>query len=158
VQVKKADDDGNLSGWIETLGVDPSYRPPPERSVKPVACFYIQLQGKTGEKPDFYRAIYPMQRTLEDFKNRIAAKWGLDSSIICRTVHVIKGGLEVEMDDDVIRELKEGQDMILEIEETVEQPPAVKREWEMSLDASDESPPTDAPTTATKGLNLKLTF
>ena len=35
VQKSHADDHGTLSGWIEALGVDYTYQPPPERIVKP---------------------------------------------------------------------------------------------------------------------------
>ncbi|KAJ3514316.1 hypothetical protein NM208_g15076 [Fusarium decemcellulare] len=156
-RINKGDDDGSLSGWIEALGVDPSYRPPQAQSPKPVACFYIQrrMQPEPG-KPDYHRAIYLMQRTLQELNNRIAAKWGLDSSQILRTIHSIHNGLEVEMDDDVVRELKEGQDMTLEVEE-VGQSAAVKREWEMAVDSAEEGalPPSDK---TTSGLILRLTF
>ncbi|KAL2694561.1 hypothetical protein Neosp_001146 [[Neocosmospora] mangrovei] len=157
-RINKGDDDGSLSGWIEALGVDASYRPPQERSPKPIACFYIlrRTQDESG-KPDYHRAIYLMQRTLQELNNRIAAKWGFDSSQILRTIHTIQNGLEVEMDDDVVRELKEGQDMTLEIEEVIGQPGAVKREWEMAVDSADNSPDSSNDK-ATSGYILRLTF
>lgn len=157
-RVSKVEDDGSLSGWIEALGVDSSYRPPQERSPKPVACFYIlrRTQDSTG-KPDYHRAIYLMQRSLKELNDKIAAKWGLDPSKILRTIHSIQNSLEVEMDDDVIRELREGQDMILEIEEVTGQSADVKREWEMAVDPIDESsePPANQ---QTGGYILRLTF
>lgn len=131
-RVPKAVDAGSLSGWIEALGVDPSYRPPPERSVKPIACFYVlRKDGAETEAREYHRAIYLMQRTLAEFVARIASKWNIDVKRVSRVVHTLQSGLEVEMDDDVIKELSEGQDMVLEI---VEQKQPVKREWEMSLD------------------------
>ncbi|KAF4980942.1 hypothetical protein FZEAL_3162 [Fusarium zealandicum] len=156
-RINKDNDDGSLSGWIEALGVDQSYRPPPEQNPKPVACFYIRrrIQNEVA-KPDYYRAIYLMQRTLQELNSKIATKWGFESSRILRTIHSIHDGLEVEMDDDVVRELKEGQDMTLEIEEVVGQP-AVKREWEMAIDSTEDSPAsTDNKTTS--GFILRLTF
>jgi hypothetical protein len=33
---------GTLSGWIEALGVDSSYQPPPERVIKPGEYIYTQ--------------------------------------------------------------------------------------------------------------------
>ncbi|KND93065.1 Grainyhead-like protein 2 [Tolypocladium ophioglossoides CBS 100239] len=156
-RVAKTGDDGTLSGWIEALGVDPSYRPPPERTEKPVACFYVLHQTKArSDKHVYHRAIYLMKRTLEEFNGRIASKWGLGTLRILRTIHVIRGGLEVEMDDDVVRELKEGQDMRLEIEEIATQWPPAKREWEMSIDEiGDEA---TARPDMTKGLVLRLLF
>ncbi|KAI9147832.1 Grainyhead-like protein [Paramyrothecium foliicola] len=154
VKVSKADDAGNLSGWIEALGVDATYRPPVERAPKPVACFYILHQDESNGGKQYHRAVYLTQRTLKDFNNQIAAKWGLDGSRITRTVHALHSGLEVEMDDDVVRELREGQDMTLEIEETVEQ--QLKREWEMSVDAAEESP--DSAGSPISSITLRLTF
>lgn len=136
-KVPKMDEAGSLSGWIEALGVDTSYKPPvSERPVKPVACFYVLLRNPAQpDKHEYYRAVYMMQRTLKDFTNSVAAKWNLEPTRILRTLHVLDRGLEVEMDDDVIRELSEGQDLIMEITEVQNQPPSqVKREWEMSVD------------------------
>ncbi|KEY67961.1 hypothetical protein S7711_02166 [Stachybotrys chartarum IBT 7711] len=156
-QVKKTDDDGNLSGWIEALGVDPSYRPPLERAPKPVACFYVLYRSQDGtDKPEFHRAIYLAQRTLKELNDRIAAKWGLDSARIRNTIHVLHNGLGVEMDDDVVREMKEGQDMILEIHEPA--PVPTKREWEMSVDATDDMAPSQEPARAAAGITLRLVF
>ncbi|KAL7932453.1 CP2 transcription factor domain-containing protein [Trichoderma chlorosporum] len=151
--ISKTEEDGTLSGWIEALGVDPSYRPPPERPARPVACFYVAYSGKAeGDKKEYHRAIYLSSRTLQDLNSRIAAKWGLDASLIVRTIHVTKTGFEIEMDDDFVQELREGQDMQLEIEDVVEQP-AIKRDWEMSID---DGPEAAAPMPA--GLALRLTF
>lgn len=157
-RVTRTDESGTLSGWIEALGVDPSYRPPPEQAEKPVACFYVQYHDKSEqEKPTYHRAIYLSKRTLEEFHGRIASKWGVEPAKVLRSIHVLQGGgLEIEMDDDVIRELKEGQDMRLEIEEVVEPPTQTKREWEMSIDetitdSDDVAPPA-------KGYVLRLIF
>jgi hypothetical protein len=158
-RVKKADDDGSLSGWIEALGVDSSYRPPPERVVKPVACFYILRQTQTEpRKRDYHRAIYLTQRTLKELNDRIATKWGLDPSKIRRTIHVIHDGLEVEMDDDVVQELKEGQAMSLQIEQDGKQPAPVKREWEMAVDSTDDVAEASPSDKTTSDVVLRLTF
>ncbi|KAJ4255010.1 hypothetical protein NW762_009814 [Fusarium torreyae] len=155
-KINKDNDDGSLSGWIEALGVDPSYRPPQERNPKPVACFYIQRRNQNDPgNSDYHRAIYLMRRTLQELNSRIAAKWGIDPSRILRTIHSIQNGLEVEMDDDVVQELKEGQDMTLEIQEVTGQS-AVKREWEMAVDPTEDiSEPNDK---ATSGFVLRLAF
>ncbi|KAH7325066.1 CP2 transcription factor-domain-containing protein [Stachybotrys elegans] len=158
-KVSKTDDDGNLSGWIEALGVDHSYRPPAERSPRPIACFYVKKRGGAEtEKAEYYRALYLTQRNLQELNDRIAIKWGLDSSRIIKTIHVLQSGLEVEVDDDVVRELKEGQDIILEVEETTEQAPPLKREWEMSLDTHDTPGSDEAGSTTRNGLSLRLIF
>jgi hypothetical protein len=153
-KVNKTDDAGKLSGWIEALGVDPTYRPPVDRPPKPVACFYVLNRIQSNNDKNYHRAIYLARRTLKDLNDQIAAKWGLDTTKISRTVHALHNGLEVEMDDDVVRELREGQDMTLEIEEVVDQP--LKREWEMSVDAADESPELSA--SPISHLVLRLTF
>ncbi|KAJ4385926.1 hypothetical protein N0V85_007974, partial [Neurospora sp. IMI 360204] len=129
------DDDGNLTGWIESLDVDSTYRPPPERATKPVACFYVaRLDPGNPQGQETYRAVYLMQRSLREFVMRIAQKWNLDLSSIVRTTRVLPRGIEVAMDDDVIQELQEGQDMKLEIHEINVTNSGVKREWEMVVD------------------------
>jgi len=136
-KVPKTDDAGSLAGWIEALGVDSSYNPPLERTVKPSACFYVQCRDPNHPtKPEYYRAIYLMQRTLKDFTNSIASKWGIEPTKIARTLRVLERGVQVEVDDDVIRELNEGQDIVMEITE-IQIP--IKREWEMSLDVPVDS-------------------
>jgi hypothetical protein len=157
-KINKTDDAGNLSGWIEALGVDSSYRPPPERVIKPVACFYILRQAPSdGDSKEYHKAVYLAQRTLQDFNTRIAAKWNIDPTKVLRTTHVLQRGLEVEMDDDVIQELKEGQDMILQITEVGPDTSHTKREWEMAVDTS-EADLSGTHSVAQAGYELRLTF
>jgi hypothetical protein len=101
-----------------------------------------------------------MQRTLGEFVARLAAKWRFDASRVVRTVHVVQPrGLEVEMDDDVIRQLPEGLDMVLEIVESGKAVSSgVKREWEMAVDAPGESDsPMPSNSNATK-YELRLIY
>lgn len=158
-KVPKADDAGNLSGWIEALGVDASYRPPTERTSKAVACFYIARKdgGQAGAR-ELHKAVYLTQRTLQDFNARIAAKWNLNPSRVLRTIHVLQRGLEVEMDDDVIRELSEGLDMILEITEVGASASPSKREWEMAVDAPGENEEPTTHAALQGGYEFRLTF
>jgi hypothetical protein len=137
-KIPNTDDTGSLSGWIEALGVDSSYRPPVERRIKPAACFYILLRDPLNpDKHEYYRAVYLMQRTLKDFTNSIALKWNLEPTKIKRTLHVLQKGLEVEVDEDVIKELSEGQDMILEMSQLSTS--QLKREGEMAVDVPVDS-------------------
>ncbi len=155
-RVGKADDAGNLSGWIEALGVDPSYRPPAERAPKPVACFYVQRRKPPGsEARELHRAVYLTQRTLKEFVSQVAAKWSLDATKVLRAVHVLEKGLDVEMDDDVIAALAEGQDMTLDVAEIG--PGSQPKEWEMAVDLpSGES--SSMQTVTQTGYELRLTF
>ena len=145
-------DTRTLSGWIDALGVDPS-----ERIEKPVACFYVQYLDKSGqEKSSYHRAIYLSKRTREEFNGRVASKWGIEPSQVLHSIRVIQGGLEIEMDDDVIRELKEGQDMRLEVEEVIDQPTQAKHGWEMGANETGED--SDDVKLPTKCFVLRLTF
>lgn len=155
-KVAKTDDAGNLSGWIEALGVDQTYRAPPERVVKPVACFYVRRKPTSAEQSELHKAVYLASRSIKDFNTRLALKWNIDASKVLRTIHVLQHGLEVEMDDDVIQELREGQDMTLEVTEVG---PAtavpVKREWEMAVDPAEGE---ESSTQAQSGYEFRLTF
>lgn len=159
-KVPKTDEAGNLSGWIEALGVDSSYKPPViDRPIKPVASFYILHRNPNQpDKSEYYRAVYIMQRTLKDFTNAIALKWNLEPTRVLRTLHVLDRGLQVEVDDDVIRELAEGQDIIMEI--ATFQSPQVKREWEMSIDVAVDSDNASGTQNVvqTEGYELRLMF
>ncbi|EJP69319.1 CP2 transcription factor [Beauveria bassiana ARSEF 2860] len=151
--VNRTDDAGVLSGWIEALGVDPSYKPPQERAVKPVACFYVQYDGSSTEKREYYRAIYLYQRSLAELNKQIATKFGLDESRIKRIIHRLPSGLEVELDNDVVQELREGQDMRLDVEEFVDQS---SKDWQMSVDG--EEAREEKQTQQSTGLILRLAY
>ncbi|KAI0487135.1 CP2 transcription factor-domain-containing protein [Xylaria cf. heliscus] len=132
IRVAKTDDAGHLTGWIDALGVDMNYKPPVEKPSKSIACFFIaRKESITTEERKLYRAVYLTERSVFDFISRTAAKWNLDSTTITRAVRVLENGLEVEMDDEVIRELPESQDMILEVIEVDINMPQTKPEWEM---------------------------
>lgn len=159
---KAAGEGGNFSGWIEALGVDSSYKPPQDRLIKPVASFYVLYRDRAQpEKQDYYRAVYVMQRTLKDFTNAIASKWNLEPTKIMRVLRIIERGLQVEMDDDVIRELAEGQDIIMEIIEVQNSVGSqLKREWEMSVDVvvDSDNPSGSQNVVHTEGYELRLMF
>ena len=166
-RIGRSDDAGNPSGWIDVLGADPSYRPPPppDRSARPVACFYVcRASAAPPGKREYHRAVYVTRRTIDEFSARVARKWNVDPSRILRAVRILDRGLVVEMDDDDIRELKEGQDMMLDIAEVI--PPApppphpVKREWDMAVDAppAEEGNPPISPATRAGYYELRLTF
>ncbi|KAK4124590.1 hypothetical protein N657DRAFT_398458 [Parathielavia appendiculata] len=154
-RVPQVDEAGNLTGWIEALGVDPTYQPPPPPPTKPVACFYVvrrsNNENNNGSK-ELHRAVYLLQRSVRDLVTRLAAKFGgFNPSRVVRTVRVVNEHLEVEVDDEVVRELPEGLGMSLEVVEVVsgdgngrspvggEGADLVKREaWEMHVDAPGE--------------------
>ncbi|KAL8668107.1 MAG: hypothetical protein Q9202_000085 [Teloschistes flavicans] len=104
--------------WIDTVGIDPAYRAPPRKDSKPVACIYalIKAPGKVAND-DCYRAIYLMERTVSNLVTKLAEQSGVEPSMIARTVQVNQKRLKIMIDDAVVRELPEGQDMIVEFSE-----------------------------------------
>lgn len=118
VKVQKDQPDVPFPGWFEALGVDPAYQAPPERPIKPIACFYVLIKV-TGAAPenDYYRAVYLMERTVKDLINSIAIKCQIDGTRVSRTIRVNPKGLQIMVDDEVVRELPEGQDMAVEFSE-----------------------------------------
>ena len=108
-----------LGDYNEGHKGDSSYKTPVELATKPAACFYI-LYRNPGEVEEhrYYRAVYLMQRTLKEFTTRVASKWNIEPRNIIRALLVLERGVEVEMDDDYIRGLAEGQDLIMEVVET----------------------------------------
>ena len=118
VKVQKTAGDNSVPDWIDAFGVDPSYQAPPERAIKPIACFYvlIKISGNNLED-DCYRAVYLMERSVRDLINSIAKKCGVGPAQVTRTLRINPKGLKIVVDDDVVRELPEGQDMIVEFTE-----------------------------------------
>ncbi|KAL9110343.1 MAG: hypothetical protein Q9227_005074 [Pyrenula ochraceoflavens] len=116
VRVPKKSSHGNSDGWIEAFGVDENYQAPPEPSTKPVARFYVLLRaGDQPQSEPFYRAIYLTQRTVSDFVNQITTKACVDPTRVTRITRQHPKGFLVTVDDDVIREIPEGQDMVIEL-------------------------------------------
>jgi hypothetical protein len=120
------------SGWIEAVGVDQNYEPPPEPAIKPVACFYIQPRVVDRTSSDnFYRAIYIYRRTLKDFTNAISTKCNIELTQVLRTVRIVHKDLSILFDDEDIRHLPEGQDMQAEFcEFQPDTPSRPTREWD----------------------------
>lgn len=119
-----------LSGSaINVLGVDIDYQAPPERPIKPgklfhlcifclfqlltclVACFYVRQKDSSDS---YYRAVYLMQRSVKDLINAISEKFQVDPTTVMRVTHLNSKGLQIIVDEDVVRELPEEQDMIVE--------------------------------------------
>ena len=100
-----------------------------------MACFYI-LPRLAGQQPtnQCYRAVYLMQRTVCDLVRSIADKLDLQANMIQRALYVNPKGLHIMIDDDVVRQLSEGQDMSLELTELNDyhEFTTVKREWDLS--------------------------
>ena len=159
VKVQKGQTDSTLPNWIEALGVDSSYQPPPERPVKPVACFYVLIKvfGKTPED-DYYRAVYVMQRTVKELISSISSKCQVDPSRVARTFRVNPKGLKIMVDDEVVQELPEGQDMTVEFSETGSEKPLKQERDTPTPDTSAEDNSTIKDATATTALEMKLIF
>lgn len=128
------------TGVIEAVDIDPTYRPPAERPPKPskslltkhpqsltllmnitVACFYVRFAGTESHPEEYYRAIYLTERTVRDLMRKISEKHHIDPERIVRILHVNQSGMRIMVDDDVVRELPEGQDMVADIIETPDQ-------------------------------------
>lgn len=159
VKVEKGQADSSLPEWIEALGVDSAYRPPPERPVKPVACFYVLIKvvGQTAED-DYYRAVYLMQRTVKDLISSIASKCQVDPTRVVRTFRVNAKGLKIIVDDEVVRELPEGQDMTVEFFESGSDRPVKQEKDTAKLDVSADHDTTAKDAGASTALEMKLLF
>jgi hypothetical protein len=152
---------GTLSGWVEALGVDQSYKPPPEPAIKPVACFYIQprISGK-APSDNFHRAIYLYRRTLKDFVKAAAMKCGIEPTEVLQTIRISRNGLHILFDDECIKELPEGQDMTAEFSEMrLQSPMRPAREWDSgATDIQCDGDLSVVENVSSTGYELKLLF
>lgn len=71
------------------------------------------MKEKDTTKP-YYRAVYLSKRTVKDLIAGIADKFSINPDRITRVTHVNAKGLQIIVDEDVVRELAEGQDMVVE--------------------------------------------
>lgn len=157
VKVQKGLGDDSLPDWLEAFDVNPSYKAPPERGIKPIACFYvlIKIPGNVPEN-DYYRAVYLVERTVKDLIVSIAIKCGVEPTQVTRTLRINPKGLKIMVDDEVVRELPEGQDMVVEFAE-VESNAAFKQEAGSgaSTPRASETPTKSA---IIKSLEMRLKF
>lgn len=118
VKIQRLPMDGSTTstGHIEAVDIDPTYRPPAERPPKPIACFYVRFPSD-HLSDGYYRAVYLSERTVRDFMHKISEKNKIDPERITRVLRVNQDGLKIMVDDDVVRELPEGQDMVAEFSE-----------------------------------------
>jgi hypothetical protein len=142
-------DDRALSGWIEALGVDQTYQPPPEPMLKPgnsytptralpyanytcaVACLFVQPRI-AGKQPDdnYFRAVYLMERNIRALVGGISMKINIEPTKVTRTIRINQKGLQILMDDDAVLEIPEQQDMTAEFHEITPPQQPMKREWD----------------------------
>ena len=108
--------DGNTNKWIEASGVDSSYQPPSEPTIKPVACFYVLIKtAKDAANDDCHQAVYLMQRSVQCLIDGITSKCDLSpNAVVSRAVWINSKGLKVMVDEDVVGQISEGQDMVVE--------------------------------------------
>ncbi|OQE29485.1 hypothetical protein PENSTE_c002G08878 [Penicillium steckii] len=86
-----------------------------EQLVGPAACFYIKLCKNDEPPTEYYRAIYPRQRTVDDLKSSLSHKILPDPADIAQILYINPAGLKVVVDDEFVHEIAEGQSMILRI-------------------------------------------
>jgi hypothetical protein len=55
-----------------------------------------------------------MQRSVRDLINAISEKFQVDPTCVMRVTHLNSRGLQIIVDEEVVRELPEEQDMIVE--------------------------------------------
>jgi len=120
---------GHLQGYIEATGVDVNYKPPPGRLEKPgknsfqqhtlpstnkkiVACIYVQfISDRDSSSDKYYRSVYLTQRTLDNFVSSICTRFSINQPTIFETVRCKDGQRLIQLDDNDILELPEGQHM-----------------------------------------------
>ncbi len=157
VKVQRGPTDDSLPDWLEAFDVNPSYKAPPERAIKPIACFYvlIKIPGNVPEN-DYYRAVYLMERTVKDLIVSIAIKCGVEPTQVTRTLRINPKGLKIMVDDEVVRELPEGQDMVVEFAE-VDSTTVFEQEGGSGA-STPRASETPSKSTTTKLLEMRLKF
>ena len=152
-KVKRVSCGASQSEWIDASGVDPMYMPPPHQLAKPMACIYILVRGEDrGQARPLYRAVYLMQKTVNALISGIAGRSNIDPSRVQRTVRINSNGLTILVDDEVVRELADGQDMTVDFED-------VQPETNAAPKFEEQDPGADSTTPIPRsGVEMRLTF
>ena len=127
VKIPKLEGEAKTQSGLLAVDVDSTYQQPVDRPIKPgkraschdiyradkstVACFYVRQKDATK---DYYRAVYLLQRTVRDLVNGISRKFDIDPHRVTQVTHINSKGLHIVVDEDVVREVPEGQDMLVE--------------------------------------------
>ena len=142
VKMKRNNSSVNESDDFEAVGVNPAYVPP-EPQARPIASFFVLIKGLEKSVDDkYYRAAYLTQRTTSNLISAIASKTDVDPSRVERTIRINEKGLNILVDEEVMREIPEGQDMVVEFKELSE-------EKELNVKQESLSTSTDATGSAT---------
>ena len=76
--------------------------------------------------------MYLMMREAKELLTTISMKYNFEPTKIFQKINVNQKGLNIKDDNDVVRELPEGQDMILEFSRI--KAPSVRREQDQGVD------------------------
>lgn len=118
IKIPKMSHDRTTTYWINAFEIDPTYRTPPARPSRLVACFYVLIKISGGAPDnDCYRAVYLMQRTVSNLISSITHKCGVQPESVSRTIRINSKGLKIAVDDEMVQEMSEGQDMVVDFNE-----------------------------------------
>jgi hypothetical protein len=99
-----------------------------------------------------------MQPTLKDLVNGIAMKCNVEATKVLRTIRINSKGLNIFCDDETVKELPEGQDMVAEFTEIRPNSP-MRREWDSApADIQVDGDIDVATTVQSEGYELRLLF
>ncbi|KAJ5259548.1 hypothetical protein N7478_012529 [Penicillium angulare] len=86
-----------------------------ERATVPAACFYVRFLNNDQSPKEYYRAIYPKTRTVDEMVSKISEKSFARPADVARILHVNKSGLKIVVDDGFVQKMPEGQRMVVRI-------------------------------------------
>jgi hypothetical protein len=86
---------------------------------------------------DYYRAVYLSKRTLQCLVHEIASACNVEPTLVIRTLRVRKPGIYIQLDDESVCELSEGQDMVAHFREIRTVLPSQKEEGDGLVDEED---------------------
>jgi hypothetical protein len=79
-----------------------------------VACFYVQFNQVGSVSPNSHCALYLVERTFLDLKEKLSEKVQTDPALVDRIIWENIKGLKILVDDDVVQHIPEDQIMTAE--------------------------------------------
>jgi hypothetical protein len=96
-----------------------------------------------------------MKREVKELVASIAAKCNFNPTKILRVTHVNQKGRNIKVDDDIVREIPDGQDMILEFS-SITAP--LKCEWNVAANVIFDSKEVNTVQNGIQDYELRLTL
>ncbi|KAJ5924295.1 hypothetical protein N7466_008482 [Penicillium verhagenii] len=86
----------------------------------PAKCFYLRFKQSGIPQDDYHTAVYLVEPTVDELIEKIAQKQKFNRDQRVQLFHAKPNGMKVMIDNDVVKRIPDGQDMVAEVSDLEE--------------------------------------